>query len=336
MRAFTLIAAACALAAPLAASAKTYQDYLVQFLDQAQHEERLEQDRVGKLVFRRLAEQARQSGPVSVDDLPYAWREHARRTGEHADEYYRLITLENDLASLTRSWREANARAVAHAQVDLFHVRHELAEDPFHRDSSEGYLRHAAHDLSNLVMPDMDRDGIEDDDDRCPRDPEDADGWQDDDGCPDPDNDADGIPDVRDRCPNQPETANRYRDADGCPDEAPAELKPVYFALDSAMLDGAAIDAIRHDVEVIEQLGNPAVRIEGHADSQASEAYNEGLGMRRAEAVRQYMIRYLGFSESDVAVASRGETSPAADNTTAEGRARNRRAEFVVMGVGAR
>ena len=48
--------------------------------------------------------------------------------------------------------------------------------------------------------------------------PEDKDGFDDDDGCPDPDNDHDGIPDVRDACPLEPETINGLADEDGCPD----------------------------------------------------------------------------------------------------------------------
>jgi OmpA-OmpF porin, OOP family len=68
---------------------------------------------------------------------------------------------------------------------------------------------------------DTDGDGIIDRLDKCPTIPEDKDGFEDFDGCPDPDNDADGIPDERDRCPNQPETINGYQDEDGCPDTVP-------------------------------------------------------------------------------------------------------------------
>jgi outer membrane protein OmpA-like peptidoglycan-associated protein len=68
---------------------------------------------------------------------------------------------------------------------------------------------------------DPDRDGIRGAADRCPMDPEDKDGFEDTDGCPDPDNDRDGIPDRRDRCPNDPETMNDYLDDDGCPDQVP-------------------------------------------------------------------------------------------------------------------
>ncbi len=68
--------------------------------------------------------------------------------------------------------------------------------------------------------PDFDRDndGVMDDVDRCPDIQEDRDGFQDEDGCPDPDNDQDGIPDARDQCPNDPEDRDGFQDEDGCPD----------------------------------------------------------------------------------------------------------------------
>lgn len=70
-----------------------------------------------------------------------------------------------------------------------------------------------------VVRPgDGDRDGIVDADDRCPAEPEDPDGFEDADGCPDPDNDHDGIPDVRDRCPKEAEDADGFEDDDGCPE----------------------------------------------------------------------------------------------------------------------
>ena len=65
---------------------------------------------------------------------------------------------------------------------------------------------------------DRDHDGIPDVYDRCPDEPEDFDGFQDADGCPDPDNDGDGIPDVLDKCPNEPEDFDGFQDDDGCPD----------------------------------------------------------------------------------------------------------------------
>jgi len=71
---------------------------------------------------------------------------------------------------------------------------------------------------SSGAVKDTDGDGIPDDRDQCPTEPEDKDGFEDDDGCPDPDNDQDGIPDVKDKCPNQPEDRDGFEDDDGCPD----------------------------------------------------------------------------------------------------------------------
>jgi len=65
---------------------------------------------------------------------------------------------------------------------------------------------------------DNDNDGIPDAVDKCPNQPEDFDGFQDDDGCPDPDNDNDGVPDIYDACPNDPEDMDGFEDNDGCPD----------------------------------------------------------------------------------------------------------------------
>ena len=65
---------------------------------------------------------------------------------------------------------------------------------------------------------DRDGDGYKDDQDQCPDEPEDFDGFKDADGCPDPDNDNDGILDVNDRCPNVPEDFDGDHDEDGCPD----------------------------------------------------------------------------------------------------------------------
>jgi large repetitive protein len=65
---------------------------------------------------------------------------------------------------------------------------------------------------------DNDKDRILDKDDGCPNEPEDFDNFQDSDGCPDLDNDGDGIKDAEDQCPLQPEDIDEFEDEDGCPD----------------------------------------------------------------------------------------------------------------------
>ncbi len=67
-------------------------------------------------------------------------------------------------------------------------------------------------------LRDTDGDGIENSRDRCPLVPEDKDGFQDDDGCPDDDNDGDRRPDAEDKCPNAAEDIDGFEDDDGCPD----------------------------------------------------------------------------------------------------------------------
>jgi outer membrane protein OmpA-like peptidoglycan-associated protein len=65
---------------------------------------------------------------------------------------------------------------------------------------------------------DTDGDGLSDSADRCVIEPEDRDQYQDDDGCPELDNDLDGRADQDDRCPNEPEDPDGFEDEDGCPD----------------------------------------------------------------------------------------------------------------------
>jgi len=70
----------------------------------------------------------------------------------------------------------------------------------------------------NPRSPDQDGDGIFDESDKCPDQPEDYDNFQDKDGCPDVDNDGDKIKDADDVCPFDAEDVDGYQDDDGCPD----------------------------------------------------------------------------------------------------------------------
>ncbi|MBN2788969.1 MAG: OmpA family protein [Candidatus Delongbacteria bacterium] len=70
-----------------------------------------------------------------------------------------------------------------------------------------------------VVSLDADKDGIIDKLDKCPKDPEDFDGFEDKDGCPEDDNDKDGVKDLADKCPNIAEDLDGYEDEDGCPED---------------------------------------------------------------------------------------------------------------------
>lgn len=80
---------------------------------------------------------------------------------------------------------------------------------------SVGYVHKKRAEKPDL---DVDRDGVLSPFDACPNEPEDRDGFMDDDGCPDVDNDEDGIPDSEDLCPNEAEDIDGFADEDGCPD----------------------------------------------------------------------------------------------------------------------
>ena len=76
---------------------------------------------------------------------------------------------------------------------------------------------------------------------------------------------------------------------------------------------------------------NPSLRviIEGHTDSVGTDAYNQRLSERRANAVRDYLVRQQGIERSRIDTRGYGESRPVASNTTAAGRAQNRRVEVI-------
>jgi hypothetical protein len=101
---------------------------------------------------------------------------------------------------------------------------------PTEPEDRDGY-----EDTDGCPDNDNDLDTIPDKQDKCPSEAEDQDGFEDSDGCPEADNDKDGIPDTGDRCPNEPESKNGYKDDDGCPDEADTDNDGVPDARDKCV-----------------------------------------------------------------------------------------------------
>ncbi|MCK6548379.1 OmpA family protein [Myxococcota bacterium] len=95
-------------------------------------------------------------------------------------------------------------------------------------------------------LTDRDGDGIWDDEDLCPDDPEDRDGFEDSDGCPEADNDRDGIPDTADKCPDDPEDKDRFEDLDGCP-EPDNDRDGILDRDDKCPLDPEDLDGFQDD-----------------------------------------------------------------------------------------
>ena len=184
--------------------------------------------------------------------------------------------------------------------------------------------------------PDLDNDGddVEDEYDRCPTKPEDYDGFNDDDGCPDPDNDGDGFLDDEDACRGAAENFNFYLDEDDCPDDIPAELRDfagvipaIQFHQGSARLKRTALPLLNEAAQVLGRYPELIVEINGHASSEGDPDFNMALSQDRVETVRDYLID-RGLSPDQLVARGFGETQPVADNSTEEGRARNRRVEF--------
>ncbi len=204
---------------------------------------------------------------------------------------------------------------------------------PDEMEDSDGF-----EDADGCPDVDNDGDGILDNEDKCPNEPEDFDGIGDNDGCPELDYDNDGIPDQMDQCPLQPEIYNDYQDDDGCPDERPQSiiieekqvliLPEITFASGQATLtDGAKVMLDR----VYESLrADPSMRLEirGYTDSVGGAASNLNLSQRRAETVKDYLVR-KGVAFERLRAIGYGEANPIAPNNTGEGKAKNRRIEFI-------
>lgn len=183
---------------------------------------------------------------------------------------------------------------------------------------------------------DADGDGVLDAADECVYEPEDPDGFQDEDGCPEQDNDQDGILDMSDGCPSQPETMNGISDEDGCPDRVRLEdtlittFENVHFRTGSDEILPRSFPMLN---EVVGILGvNPGlrIRVEGHTDNVGDDAANMDLSQRRAESVRRYLIEN-GVPDTQLTAQGFGETRPVDTNDTPEGRAKNRRVEFHIV-----
>ena len=110
-----------------------------------------------------------------------------------------------------------------------------------------------------------------------------------------------------------------------------SEIGGVQFATGTANLNSAARESLANFAGVVVSYPQLRYNVEGHTDSTGSAAKNEELSLRRAIAVRDYLIA-KGVAASATDVAGLGASTPIADNATADGRARNRRVEIVVSG----
>jgi outer membrane protein OmpA-like peptidoglycan-associated protein len=110
-----------------------------------------------------------------------------------------------------------------------------------------------------------------------------------------------------------------------------SEIGGVLFATGTANLNPPARESLARFSGIVASYPELRFRIEGHTDNVGSEATNSELSLRRAISVRDYLTS-LGVAAANIAVDGYGPSQPVADNTTIDGRARNRRVEIVISG----
>jgi outer membrane protein OmpA-like peptidoglycan-associated protein len=103
----------------------------------------------------------------------------------------------------------------------------------------------------------------------------------------------------------------------------------VLFAFDRSDLSNEAQSNLDKLVTVLNHYPDTNIELQGHTDSRGSEAYNEALSERRATEVSNY-LGSKGIIPVRMTIKGFGETVPKYDNETDEGRAQNRRVEFLI------
>ena len=208
---------------------------------------------------------------------------------------------------------------------------------------------------------DTDGDGVPDYLDECPNTPAEARGLVDEKGCP-VDSDSDGVPDYLDECPNTPAEARGYVDEKGCEidtdedgvpdwcDKCPnvagsaqnkgcPEVKREVRTLLTKAMQGIAFETGKATIKkssytLLNQIAKTfienkdfQIEVQGHTDNVGKAAVNKALSEKRANAVRDYLIKQ-GVPAERITAKGYGDEVPIADNKTKAGRAKNRRVEF--------
>ncbi len=105
-----------------------------------------------------------------------------------------------------------------------------------------------------------------------------------------------------------------------------------FFDFDKSVLKPEGRAKLDDLISKMSGLNLEVVIAVGHTDSVGTDAYNQRLSVRRAEAVKSYLVS-KGVEKNRVYTEGKGEKQPVADNKTAEGRAKNRRVEIEVVGT---
>jgi outer membrane protein OmpA-like peptidoglycan-associated protein len=178
---------------------------------------------------------------------------------------------------------------------------------------------------------DTDGDGVPDNVDQCPTVP----GPKENNGCPYGDRDNDGIPDNLDLCPDVPGIPEEH----GCPRKYTLLIvkndqivikQQVHFATNKWVILPDSYALLGEVALVLKDNPQMRVLVEGHTDSVGSLKKNMVLSQKRAESVVEFLVN-LGIDPNRLESKGMGPTRPIASNSSAVGRAQNRRVEFHIL-----
>ena len=187
------------------------------------------------------------------------------------------------------------------------------------------------------LPPDRDGDGIPDAYDKCPDEPEDKDGIDDGDGCPEDDADKDGVPDAVDACPKEPGPPSADAKKNGCPSFIKVEgnvvriMQQVHFATNSASILPDSFPMLTEIANLLK--ANPAIK-RMSIDGHTDNRGSAELNKRLSQDRANSVMRWLtqhGIEASRLEAHGYGLERPIDDNNTDAGRAANRRVEFKIL-----
>lgn len=191
--------------------------------------------------------------------------------------------------------------------------------------------------------PDGDADGVPDANDACPAEPGVATTDPKTHGCTlqsgagERDSDADSIRDRSDACPAEPGSPSADPKKHGCPTSVRLDgsqiviLEQVHFKTASSEIDPSSFELLQQVADVLEAHPEIArLAVDGHTDDRGADASNLLLSRKRASAVVTWLTQH-GVDARRTEARGFGARQPIADNTTDEGRAKNRRVEFLIL-----
>jgi outer membrane protein OmpA-like peptidoglycan-associated protein len=184
----------------------------------------------------------------------------------------------------------------------------------------------SAGPVALIGCPDSDEDGVPNNRDKCPG----VKGSPNFEGCPAPDTDGDGVNDDDDKCPLTKGTLANH----GCPPISPDLVRSVsrasdrvFFIRARADVEPSSLHELDRVVSILQADSTLRLHIQGHTDSEGTDERNQSLSLRRAKAVKAYLVS-KGISAQRMDCRAYGSKRPIAPNSTPEGMAQNRRVDM--------